>query len=188
MLLYAVLTIGLYIVWPYQEGLRFVFPLIPIYVYFLILGLRWLGLAVSGIGEFYTLPLAGLALAFAVSSAYLTYCNLSRERSVPQGPYTEHATEMFAFITHNTSLEDVIVFRKPRVMRLFTGRPSLMIDKVDDVGRGKVLVFDKSQNQKWHQLKAPEKEVLVSDKKIDLVFQNDEFEVYRLKRAVSQSP
>jgi hypothetical protein len=185
LLLYALLNLGLYIAWPYQQGLRFVFPLIPIYVYFLILGLRTLGKSVRRIGPFYILPLVGLSLAFALSSAYLTYSNLAQNRPVPRGPYTTHAIEMLDFIREHTSQDEVIIFRKPRVMRLFTARQALMIVSNGDVQQGDILVVDK--NVQSFQLKKPEKEALLEEQKMDLVFANQEFEVYRLKKGFSRS-
>jgi hypothetical protein len=182
MLLYAALTVGLYIVWPYQQGLRFIFPLIPIYVYFLILGLRVFGQRWDGVSEFYMLPLAGLALAFAVSSTCLAYRNLSQGRPSPQGPYTLQAREMLTFINDNTSLDDVVVFRKPRVMRLFTGRPSLMIDKMDELARGDLLVLDRDLGDQRYQLTISEKESLLRENRMDLAFINEGFEVYRLRK------
>jgi hypothetical protein len=182
MLLYSLLTIGLYIIWPYQEGLRFIFPVIPVYIYFLIIGLRGFGRVMPAIGQWSILPLAGLALIFAASSTFAVYQNQMNGRPVPQGPYTPQAAELFAFITHNTAADDVIVFHKPRVIRLFSGRSSIRINRVEELVRGDFLVID--ENEKAFQISKQEKELLISARQLDAVFSNTKFEVYRLKKAV----
>jgi hypothetical protein len=182
MLLYSLMTIGLYVVWPYQQGLRFIFPIIPIYIYFLIVGLRGIGQVMPPIGQSYILPLAGLALIFAASSTFAVYQNQMSGRPVPQGPYTPQAGEMFAFIMRNTAADDIIVFHKPRVISLLTGRSSIRINRIDELARGDFLVIDEIE---WaFQISRQEKEALISSSQLDAVFSNAQFEVYRLKKAV----
>ncbi|UCV19544.1 ArnT family glycosyltransferase [Ferribacterium limneticum] len=185
MLLYLFLTIVLYVAWPYQEGLRFIFPIIPIYIYFLIIGLRSFALSIPSVGKWYMLPLAGLAFIFAVSTAYAVYQSQMSGRVIPQGPYTEQAVEMFAFIAHNTLEGDIVVFRKPRVMRLFTGRSSIRVDNVVELPRGDLLVIDR--NNQTHQIGMLETQALLSDETISSVFSNESFEIFRLKTKAENS-
>jgi hypothetical protein len=51
--------------------------------------------------------------------------NILHERKI-DGPYTPKSVEMFSFIEKNTREHEIIIFNKPRVIGLFSHRPSVM--------------------------------------------------------------
>jgi 4-amino-4-deoxy-L-arabinose transferase-like glycosyltransferase len=127
LLLYALLTLGLFVVWPHLQGLRFLYPLLPVFVLYAVMGLRVLApllapLRVSHMSA--VLPL--LALFFWVGMEQ-THRQWQNGQFMPvDGPYMPDAQEVFAFIREQTPPDAVVVFQKPRVLRLMTDRDSVM--------------------------------------------------------------
>ncbi len=174
---YALLTLALLLVWPYQQGLRFLFPLLPLYVYWGLVGLRWLTQRFLLAAWFVPSILAALVLMFSSASTVSAAMNLIRGQPVPEGPYTALAQEMFAFVGQQTHADDVMVFRKPRVMRLMTGRDALMYRTADDIRYGDYVIIDRL-NQ-GDQLEEAEVQTLIAQGLLMAVFTNEQFDVYR---------
>jgi len=82
---------------------------------------------------------------------------------------------MFRFIRENTSEEEVIVFFKPRVMRLFTKRDSLIYSKPEDFVYREIYVHSKDHSP----LTKDQLEKLSSLYPITTIFENEKFVVYR---------
>lgn len=189
---YMLLTIGLFVVWPFQQGLRFWFPLLPFYVLYGILGLRQagerLGLnCIRSLSHSVKLsqsvaftPLIALTLIFFIASSYMAIRNIARDRPAPEGPYTIMATEMFNFIQQHSELDDVIVFRKPRVMRLMTGRDTVMLRTLNESNRGDYIVIDRKNagDQPDIGYGVQSQSVVGLVPSLRLVFSNEQFEVY----------
>ena len=51
---------------------------------------------------------------------------------LPDGPFTDQATELFSYVEKHTDPGAVFVFRKPRVLCLFTNRSSTTYPCRDD--------------------------------------------------------
>ena len=184
-LIYACSTIGLYIVWPAIEGLRFLFPILPFYIYFVFLGLRRLKDLPSGIRINPLIPGICLVSIFMTVSTVLLLINIKNDRQLEDGPFTKQAQEMFSFIRNEIPAGDVVVFRKPRVVRLFTGRnglfahkESLAMDGYEDLGYHKWFVVD-SRNPE-----PVENEVgsLLDSQRARLLFENSQFRIFRLEK------
>ena len=183
-IIYCVMTICLLIVWPRNEGLRFLFPLLPFYVSFALTGLEkcihvdhgsW-----SVFGKMVALiPVIVIIVFFFKSSLMNAYKNIVNKRIVYSGPFQPTATEVFSFISSNTEPNSIIVFRKPRIMRLLTNRQSILIDQVDKLMRGDYLCISKNAGTSY-QLGNKEVEILRENGRIHLVFQNKGFELYQI--------
>lgn len=106
------------LIWPNPDGVRYLIPLFPLYVFCLLDGadavakrfqIRRPQLAAAGI-------LLIIALVYATEFAHVQY-----------GPFREgvenpQAQELFAFIRTETKPGDVFVFRRPRALALYTDR------------------------------------------------------------------
>lgn len=112
--------------------LRYLIPLFPLFVYFAILGIKTLSLRLAPTWD-RRLSFAFLLVTIAAFSAQLS--NVSYER-FEKGVYHPQAKALYDFVIHNTSEDATIVFRKPRVLALYTGRLSAPYPthtfKVDD--------------------------------------------------------
>jgi hypothetical protein len=181
---YMALTMGLCLILPWRQGIRYLFPLLPFYFSFAISGMEGfqggrsaLERAVRGLACY--VPVALVILFFGLSSGRAAYRNVRNERQTSFGPYAPASAAMFSFISQNTGPDDTIVFFKPRVMRLMTGRRSIAIAHLSQLSRGDYLC--------WYPIRAGYNELgeaavsaLVRDAGVRLVYENDDFKVYRL--------
>jgi hypothetical protein len=185
-ILYGVMTILLLIVWPSPSGLRLFFPLLPFYVSFTLTGLvkfrdinqglwkiLWRILGVS--------PLIIICILFLRSSMMNSYGNVVNHRTENTGPFLSTSKEVFSFISNNTETDSIIVFYKPRVMRLFTNRRSIMINQIDKLTKGDYLCISLSQNA-YHQIGNTDLASLYEKGRIHSVYENKDFRLYQIKK------
>lgn len=181
-ILYFVLTLLLYISWPDLQGIRFLFPIIPIFIYLAAQGfgmflsfLRQRGSKV--ISFFYRGVLIYLALAFFVISWQGAMGNLASERTI-HGPFDEVAIELFDYVKKNLPEESLIIFFKPRIMRLMTGRDSILVLTCENLEHGDYVVI----NKKWEDMGqiAPE-EITSCPIGLEKLYNNRRFVVYQIE-------
>ena len=184
--IYGVMTVLLLLVWPFKQGLRFLFPLLPFYLSFVLTGLEkclnishgpWKVLwKVVGL-----CPVFLILILFLKSSILNASENLVNHRIENTGPYLSTSTELFSFITNNTETNSIIVFRKPRVMRLFTNRKSIVIDQKDKLTRGDYLcisiLLDASYQLRFNDLVS-----LAKNGRIHLIYRNKDFLLFQIKK------
>ncbi|MBW2594475.1 MAG: hypothetical protein JRC93_00585 [Deltaproteobacteria bacterium] len=190
-LIYVFFTLLLLIFWPHQQGLRFIFSMLPFYVYFLFMGLSKIPTSLFISDKFNPLNwnLVNIASVMLILYSCL-YTGAIYDRyhsSVIEGPYTAESVEMFDYISTNTSKRDIIAFRKPRVMTLYTDRTSLLsnkFNKFDQIISSKVnyLVC-------WEHLPKPLLITIIKDNEesFELVFQNNKFKIYKIIRPFSET-
>jgi hypothetical protein len=178
---YAALTLLLYVFWPYQDG-RFIFPLFPFYISFALTGLEG-SVAASRRGWrsniLRVLPVIFVVLSFCWHSITLAHKNLLEQRIEPAGPYVSTSQDVFSFISHHTDPNSIIVFFKPRAMRLFTGRQSIMTGKVEELKRGDYLCMY-LRGDTYDQLTYGDVTNLMEGGQVQLVYQNKDFQVFRI--------
>lgn len=154
-LIYMLLVFLLYCIWPYRQGLRFLFPLLPFYVSFALIGLealaRWVGKAMGNNIACYLVILAlGASISLnALAMFRAASANATDHRPISDGPFQKDALAMFAYVGAHTDADDVIVFRKPRVMRLMTGRTSYRTRSAEYLFKGDYLVVDLKYDREW---------------------------------------
>lgn len=178
-IIYSVLTLCLLIAWPFLQGLRFAFPLLPVYVYFAVVGFctssqrnvrfRWV----------YRGAVFGLVLYFVALSALGISRNMKQNKSLVDGPYSATSQEMFAAIRAIVPVNEVVVFRKPRALRLFTERLSVSYSHVDDFNNVKWYVFD-NRNPDFTPA---EMKLLFSRFDSYVVFDNSQFSIVKFRGA-----
>ena len=185
-LIYAGLTLLLLIVWPEQQGLRYMFPLLPFGVYFAYRGMRAAVLALADpyrrIGEPLTRALwMAMVAVFVVTSFGLARANLAGDRTPEEGPFDASSAELFAWIRTHTAPESVVIFNKPRAMQLMTGRDALLIDNCEQLGRGTHVVIRRIGDQA-NQVRPGE--VTTCNPSLDTtpVFENPTYTMYRIAR------
>ncbi|MBF0183200.1 MAG: hypothetical protein HQM06_02260 [Magnetococcales bacterium] len=113
----------LILLWPYT-GVRFALPLIPLYLFYVILWLQSLPVI-----RLYQRTASPLTLFLMVVAALygLQFYQWSKDGYWSQdrdGIHQPYAKELFHFIRQKTAPDAVILFIKPRVLALLTGRKS----------------------------------------------------------------
>lgn len=85
-----------------------------------------------------------ILLFFAKDLVNAAQANLIADRQM-SGPFDAPSTEMFNFFKAATPPDSVIVFFKPRAMRLMTDRNAITVTHCDQFRRGNFAVFLKGE-------------------------------------------
>ena len=104
-----------------QAGFRFLFPIAPFILYFSVLGLKDLSLLTNNRKK--------ILVLFALCVFSLQYKNaimkiIDAKNSLIKGPQEEASIFAFEYIKESLPDNALIVFRKPRVLALYTDRKS----------------------------------------------------------------
>jgi hypothetical protein len=179
-----VIYVALYLLvvwtWPEWQGYRFLFPVLPFFIYFALQGIK-ATLDKAGknqrvilqIGTYaYLLLIASL---FAYNSGVNAFANLRADREI-NGPFDPYSIETYEFIKNNTPPDSVIVFFKPRAMRLMTGRDALALTECERIPEGDYLALSKKVGE---NLQIPPEQIRECNLPLDKVFENRRFVVYQ---------
>lgn len=180
-----VLYISLYLVvlwtWPEWQGYRFLFPMLPFFIYFAIQGIRVTPnrvrdnqKAIFQKGGYAYLLL--IVILFAYNAGSNAYVNLRDNREI-NGPFDPFSMETYAFIKANTPPDSVIVFFKPRAMRLMTDRNSLALTECDRIAEGDYLALSKKVGE---NLQIPPERIGECNLSLEKVLENRRFVVYHI--------
>jgi hypothetical protein len=113
---YTIITLLVYLLWPFQQGMRYLFPVVPFFIFFFLKGICMLK------NKKVIVAIAVLYVSFTfMQGVRKTYYYCYQETN---DVYTDEAKKLYSFIQANTLKNDLIVFFKPRALRLFTGRNS----------------------------------------------------------------
>jgi hypothetical protein len=115
------------LLWPSYQGERYLYPVIPLYVFYALRGLdhRWIANRPR---------LRQAVVAFLVLAVSLTYAARvvhHKRGPMPEGVAKRQSVEMFEHIRSTTGDHDVIVFIKPRALALFTRRKASVYHRAD---------------------------------------------------------
>ena len=179
--LYAALYLIVLWTWPEWQGYRFLFPLLPFFVYFSFQGARFILGQIHEKGSniakiFVYTTLVSISAIFLVISTSYALGNLRAGREI-NGPFDPYSLETYDFIKNNTPPDSVIVFFKPRALRLMTDRNALALTECDRLPEGDYLALSKKVGE---NLQIPPERIHECNLPLDLVFQNRRFIVYRI--------
>ena len=179
-IVFFVVWMLLLVTWPAWQGPRFIFPLLPIFGYFVFFGMKTVVQKIpennrvwgQRVFAMFWLVIIGM---FVFQSGANVYKNLSRDRRIPNA-FEPLSMDVYEFIRENTPPESIIVFFKPRAMRMFTDRDSYMAMTCDELPRGDYVVINKiAENSQ-----VPEDEVDECGISIQAVFESRRFLVYKI--------
>jgi hypothetical protein len=182
-LLFFLLWMIVHITYPYWQGPRYIFPLLPIFIYFAFQGMK---LLINRLPEEYDLIaqravygfwilIAGLFLLRSGTNAYL---NLQNNRSI-NGPFDPYSLEVYNYIKEETPPDSVVVFFKPRVMVMMTGHPTIMSTECDRILRGDYLVLSRKVGENQQ---IPPEAIDTCRLPLDQVLRNNRFIVYEIQK------
>ena len=168
--------------WPELQGIRFIFPLLPIFVYFVFQGMK---ATVTKLPEnnrkifaalFYGFWLVVIGL-FLFNSGSRAYTNLADDRKI-NGPFDPYSSDVYNYLRAETSPDSVVVFWKPRAMRLFTDRNTFMSTECDRLPLGDYVVISK----KAENSQIPLGEIDGCNLALNNVFENQRFVIYQVPK------
>ena len=168
--------------WPERQGIRFIFPLLPILIYLAIQGIR---IVINKLPEKYHLAgemtMYGFWLlivgTFLFGSGTRAYANLQDDRKI-NGPFDPYSSDIYNYIRANTPPDSVVVFFKPRAMRLFTDHNTLMSLACTRLPLGDYIVISK----KAENSQVPLNEIDKCGLALENLFENQRFIVYKVPK------
>ena len=172
--------LAIVLLWPNPAGERYLIPIFPLFVFYFLEGSASLALRLRlRRTEFVLIPLLFLiALSYGTEFAHASYGPFTDGMSSPE------AKQLFAFIRTETTPRDVIVFRRPRALSLYTDRSASVYpepkyaQQFDSYFRGigatylvEAPALDDPDFDAFLEKPCPSKQ---------LVFDNSEFRIFRL--------
>ncbi|HSB17147.1 MAG TPA: glycosyltransferase family 39 protein [Bryobacteraceae bacterium] len=118
------------VLWPANQGIRFLIPLMPLYMNYLLDGAEWLIARTGPVRRFVHAGLC-LTILFTYSSAYAR-----KEYGPIRGGIQEpEFLRMVSYVRQHTRTEDRFLFRKPRAFTLMTGREAAVYNRREHKAR-----------------------------------------------------
>ncbi|HSL31113.1 MAG TPA: hypothetical protein VK900_18070, partial [Anaerolineales bacterium] len=182
-LLFFILWMIVHITYPYWQGPRYIFPLLPIFIYFAFQGMKAVIRRVpeayqrtsQGLVYGFWLLLAGIFLFTSGTNAYV---NLQSDRQI-NGPFDPYSREVYSYIKEKTPPDSVVVFFKPRVMVMMTGHPTLMSTECERLLKGDYIVLSRKVEE--NQQIAPG-HIGACNLPLNEVLRNNRFVVYEIEK------
>ncbi len=183
LLLFFAFWIIVHVAYPYAQLPRYIFPLLPIFIYFTFQGIK------AGINKLperyhqtgqtvfygFWLLIAGMFLFTASRNAYV---NLQNDRMI-NGPFDPYSTEVYNYIKEETPSDSVVIFFKPRVMVMMTEHRTLMSTECDRMYKGDYLVLSRKVGE--NQQITPEN-IDACNLPLNQVLKNNRFIVYQIQK------
>ncbi|HVF25819.1 MAG TPA: hypothetical protein VNA23_08010 [Anaerolineales bacterium] len=181
LIVFFLLWMLLLVIWPSWQGPRFIFPLLPVFIYFIFQGMRAVisklpaNYHQQGKWIFYGVWLSIIGI-FLFNSIMDAYTNLQNNRSI-NGPFDLYSMEVYDFVKEKTPADSVIIFFKPRAMRLLTDRDTLMSTECERMFLGNYIVLSRKVEE--NQQIAPE-QINACNLRLDEALRNRRFIVYEI--------
>jgi len=182
-IVFTVVWMIVHITYPYWQGARYIFPILPIFIYFTFQGIKT---AIGKLPEKYRPASkrlnygfwAIIAGIFLFTSSANAVSNIQNNRAT-NGPFDPYSTEVYNYINKKTASDSVVVFYKPRVMVLMTGHNTIMSMECDRVLSGNYLVL--SKKVEWNQ-QIPPSQIDNCNLPLDKVLENRRLIVYKVEK------
>lgn len=182
-LLFFVFWIIVHITYPYWQGPRYIFPLLPIFIYFTFQGMKTVinklpaGSQQTGQRVVYGFWIL-IAGVFLFTSSANAYSNLQNARTI-NGPFDPYSQEVYEYIKHETPPDSVVIFFKPRVMVIMTEHPTIMSTECDRMLKGDYLVLSRKVGENQQ---IPPEEIDACHLPLNQVLRNNRFVVYQIQK------
>ncbi len=170
---YFTIILTIILIWPFHEN-RYLFSIIPFYLYFFIQGVR--RLSQFFFEKDFAYVLVGLILILNLN-ALITFTKHTDRNATIDGPETPNSKEMFQYVRDHTYENDIIGFFRARLLTLYTGRRSVVVfDSVKSIKeRANYLVINRKTTQ--FQISP---DLIDSQNGFQKVFQNSDFIIFKV--------
>ncbi|MBQ3671527.1 MAG: glycosyltransferase family 39 protein [Treponema sp.] len=172
--LYVLGSASILILWPTQQGIRFLFPIIPPLIVFTALGTG------AAFQKHKNPPLHRIAVALEILAVIACIAIYALRASLPKsddGPYSSDAKAMYSFIMEETPENAKIMFFKPRVLYLKTGRLGFRGTDISQSTTADYLLLSREDSTFDFNIEQSNPEQF---KKLRLVFENNRFKLYKV--------
>ena len=119
-----------------------------------------------------------VSLSFLYTSSFNAYGNLQNNRAI-NGPFDPFSREVYDYIQEETPADSIVVFFKPRAMRLMTEHDSIMSMECDRILKGDVLVLSRKVGPNQQ---IPPEEIGACNLPLKEVIRNNRFIVYEIQK------
>ena len=113
---------------------------------------------------------------FLFNSGARAYVNLQNNRSM-NGPFDPYSMQVYDYIKERTTPDSIVVFFKPRAMRLMTIHDTIMITECDRLYKGDYIVLSRKVGENQQ---IPPEEISACNLSMDEVLKNRRFIVYEI--------
>lgn len=114
--------LSIILIWPHYQGVRFVFPVVPFIVYFMVSGL-WFFLEKIPWPTMVRSVIPVLLATYVIVRSIIDVQSYHEKDS--NQAWTEETREWYAYLSAHVNSDEVVAFEKPRVLRFFTGITSI---------------------------------------------------------------
>lgn len=176
--------------YPSNIGMRGLIPLIPLYVFYLCVGIKYMNV----VKEEWEPIIVGVCVSLIV----ISYVGLFTKKDfgpIKHGIGKRESIDLFDFVRSKTDENDVLLFRKPRVLSLYTGRRASTYYGIKDGGGrfggellkyfveidGKYLIVGTGGGVFRRDKVLLNNFVKEYEDKFELIYSNVDFGVYRFK-------
>ena len=174
--IYTLGAVGILLLWPARQGIRFLFPVMPALVVFAGLGVK----------DFVTFVGSGRIASFGVVIEILAVLTcigiyVVRGRLAPSdehGAYSADAKELYAAVLRQTPPTARIIFFKPRVLYLETGRLGFKTSSIRRLRDADYLVLCRDGYGTFSY--DIESQYPAESARLNLVFENSTFKLYEI--------
>jgi hypothetical protein len=138
------------------------------------LSAAWQKTALGAVRAFWSLLMLA-SLVFVANSAYI---NMLSGRDI-NGPFDLYSKQLYAFIRERTPANSVVIFMRPRALRLFTARDAFMTERCEDMSKADyIAIHEKAGNSG----QIPLDQVTTCNPQLNLeeVFNNKRFTMYKI--------
>lgn len=175
------LYVAVILIYPFGDaGFRFILPVIPFVLYYIVEGIKAVPLLAGLNKRFIAVMLGGIVAMHYVPACMQIY---ESQEAVLPGPQQFSAEEAFGYIRENTPQEAIVAFAKPRALALYAERKSLINNELDPPAMSAFM-----QQRTVHyclvhnELTAPALKSFVQDStRVSPVWQNQDFALYKVK-------
>lgn len=152
---YLLIIMGLYlllfIIWSPVEGSRYLIPIFPLVVFLVFCGFKEIQNLIEreGNGDTKNMLMIVISILIIVFSLYyavpiITQFNILKQSPVNEGPNTPEVQEVFAYISNNVPKDQIVAFKYPGYIRMYTGRKDIGSSSSD--GRTMFTGLKKKEN------------------------------------------
>jgi hypothetical protein len=167
LILFTVIVMGVFIIWPSKQGYRFIIPLLPVYLYFL-----WIGcIQIKNLYNNFIVRSLPLLMVSTIAVSGLICVIQFRFIKNTDAIHNKESKELYTFIKSHTDTTDILCFFKPRALRLETGR-----NAIRQYSDEQSLIRSKANY--YISYRTP----IIHYATLQLVFRNADFAVYRINR------
>ena len=186
---FCFMFISMLFVWA-LNGIRYAFPLLPFFVLFLAVGAKTVIKAVSekydvkkSLSRAVTIGAAFIMIVLFSSSAINSYSNIAKNRVMDRFAFSTDAIATYQYIQNETSEEAKIVFYKPPVVALNTGRTASSEISNDQANAQYLMITMDPSNEHQYIPDEYASENALEDAlgiQLQLVYENARFQLFQI--------